>query len=337
VIQREARSVIERQVGLLSRLVDDLLEVSRITTGRVRLDLERLDVRAVVERAIESARPLIDRRRHQFTASLPPRPLWLNADATRLEQVVVNLLNNAAKYTDEGGRISLSVIQDGDDMVMSVRDTGIGIAHELLPHVFDLFTQADRSLDRSLGGLGVGLSLVRHLVEQHRGTVDAQSAGLGLGSEFSVRLPLLPPPPAQTQEAAEKPPGLSSKGWRVLLVDDNQDTAETLAKLLRWAGHDVQTAYTGPTALEVAAAHLPNVVLLDIGLPGINGYEVARRLRQIDDLKDTKIIAMTGYGQDTDRQVAREAGFDLHLTKPVDFVKVRELLTALLSPPSSKD
>jgi PAS domain S-box-containing protein len=183
-VQREARSVIERQVGLLSRLVDDLLEVSRITTGRVRLDLERLDVRTVAERAIESARPLIDRRRHQFTASLPPRPLWLNADATRLEQVVVNLLNNAAKYTDEGGRISLSVIQDGDEMVMSVRDSGIGIAPELLPHVFDLFTQADRSLDRSLGGLGIGLTLVRHLVEQHRGRVDAQSAGVGQGSEF---------------------------------------------------------------------------------------------------------------------------------------------------------
>lgn len=332
-IQQEARSVIERQVGQLTRLVDDLMEVSRITTGRVRLDQNRLDVRSVVERALESARPLIDRRRHDLTASLPPQPIWVHADSTRLEQVVVNLLNNAAKYTDKGGRISLTVRQEDDEMVLRVRDTGVGIAPELLPHVFDLFTQADRSLDRSQGGLGIGLSLVQNLVGMHRGTVDVQSAGLGQGSEFTVRLPVLlspaSPPPAVPTQSVEQTAG----GWRVLVVDDNEDSAETLAKLLKRSGHDVRTAYTGPTALDVAASHLSNVVLLDIGLPGINGYDVARRLRHLPQMREVKIIAMTGYGQDSDRQLAREAGFDSHLTKPVDFMKVQELLGELAKPP----
>ena len=329
MIQQDARRVIERQVGQLTRLVDDLLEVSRITTGRVRLQQDRLDVRSVVERALESVRPLIDRRRHDLSVSLPPQPIWLHADATRMEQVVVNLLNNAAKYTDEGGRISVAVRQEGDEMVLRVRDTGVGIAPELLPHVFDLFTQADRSLDRSQGGLGIGLSLVRHLVDMHRGTVDVHSAGLGQGSEFIVRLPVLLSPATQTPAAPTRPAERTAESWRVLVVDDNEDSADMLAKLLKRSGHDVQTAYTGPTALDVAAAHLPDVVLLDIGLPGINGYEVARRLRLLPQMEDVKIIAMTGYGQDADRQLARDAGFDSHLTKPVEFDKVQELLPTL--------
>jgi PAS domain S-box-containing protein len=337
VLQRDARSVIERQVGQLSRLVDDLLEVSRITTGRIRLNLERLDVRHVVERAIESARPVIDRRRHHLDVSLPPQPVWLRADPTRLEQVVVNLLNNAAKYTDEGGRISIAVVEDGEDMVMSVEDTGVGIAADLLPHVFDLFTQSDRTLDRSSGGLGIGLSLVRHLVEEHRGTVDARSAGLGQGSAFTIRLPILLSPPSQPSESRPPPAGLKAGGRRVLVVDDNEDSAEIMAKLLTKFGYEVRTAYTGTTALESAANHLPEVILLDIGLPEINGYEVARRLRQIPQLDGVKIVAMTGYGRDADRQLAREAGFDLHLTKPVDFMKISDVLRSLLAPsePSS--
>ena len=338
LIQQEARSVIERQVGQLSRLVNDLMEVSRITTGRVRLERNRLDARSVIERAVESARPLIDRRRHDLSVSLPPQPIWLHADSTRLEQVVVNLLNNAAKYTDEGGRIGVTLQQEGDEMVLRVRDTGLGIAPELLLHVFDLFTQADRSLDRSQGGLGIGLSLVQHLVGMHRGTVEVQSAGLGQGSEFTVRLPVLLSPAVQAPaiRAPAAPAEQTMRGLRILVVDDNEDSAEMLARLLNRSGHDVRTAYTGPAALDVAAAQFPDVVLLDIGLPGINGYEVARRLRLLPRLNDVRIIAMTGYGQDADRQLAREAGFDSHLTKPIDYQKVVELLTEEQTPSSPK-
>jgi PAS domain S-box-containing protein len=330
LIQQEARRVIERQVGQLTRIIDDLLEVSRITTGRVRVEPHRLEAKSVVERAVESARPLIDHRGHHLSVSFPSRPIWLQADPTRLEQVVVNLLNNAAKYTDEGGRIWVEVIEVGDEMLLKVRDTGVGIAPEMLPDVFDLFSQADRSLDRSQGGLGIGLSLVRHLVEMHRGTVEVQSAGLGQGSEFTVRLPMLLSPAAPTPKlsllTSEPPQGC----WRILVVDDNEDSAEILAKLLSRSGHDVRTAYTGPMGLE-AASFIPEVVLLDIGLPGINGYEVAQRLRLLPQLDGVKLIAMTGYGQEADRQLARDAGFDSHLTKPVDFLKVQELITKLMS------
>ena len=335
LIQREARNVIERQVGQMTRLIDDLLEVSRITTGRVRLQLDRLDVRGVVERSVESTRPLIARRRHELSVTMPPEPIWLQADPTRLEQVVVNLLNNAAKYTDEGGQIRLNLKQEGDEMVLSVRDTGVGIAPEILPHVFDLFSQADRSLDRSQGGLGIGLALVERLVEMHRGTVVAHSAGLGRGAEFTVRLPVLLSPARQSPPELTRPTDSPSQGRRVLVVDDNVDSAEMLAKLLAMSGHEVRTAYTGPIGLEVAAECLPEVVLLDIGLPGINGYEVARRLRQIPQLEGVKIVAMTGYGQEADIRLAQEAGFDSHQVKPVDFVKVEQLLTTLLSPPGS--
>ena len=245
----------------------------------------------------------------------------------------MNLLNNAAKYTDEGGRIWLEARQDGHEMVLSVRDTGIGIDLEQFPDIFDLFTQADRSLDRSQGGLGIGLSLVQRLVDMHRGTVEVRSEGLGRGSEFTVRLPLpLPAPRAAPADPASIGRARRTAG-RVLVVDDNVDSAEILARLLRRSGHDVRTAYTGPTALEAAADYLPDVVLLDIGLPGMNGYEVARRLRQDPQLKGVRLVAMTGYGQEADSQLAREAGFDTHLVKPVDFPKVEELLTTLLSPP----
>ncbi len=335
LIQQEARSVIERQVGQLSHLVGDLLEVARFTSGKVRLDPVRMDLRGVVERSAESVRPLIERRRHALTVDLPEEPIWLEADPSRLEQVVVNLLNNAAKYTDEGGRISLSARQEGGEAVVSVRDTGVGIDLEKFPDIFDLFTQADRSLDRSQGGLGIGLALVQRLVAMHRGTVEVRSDGLGRGSEFTVRLPLptspVPEPPPPTVGSD----GRTAHAGRVLVVDDNVDSAEILAKLLRMSGHDVRTAYTGPTALDVAAESLPDVVLLDIGLPGINGYEVARRLRRLPQLEGVKIVAMTGYGQESDIQLAREAGFDTHLTKPVDFVKVEGLLTRLLARPSS--
>jgi PAS domain S-box-containing protein len=331
-LQQQARSVIERQVGQLTRLVNDLLEVSRITTGQVRLEQERLDMRQVVERAVGTVQPLIDRRKHDLTVSLPAEPVWLHADPSRLEQVVVNLLNNAAKYTEDGGRIAVAVGQEGDEMVLRVRDTGVGIAPELLPRIFDLFTQADRSLDRSQGGLGIGLSLVRGLVEMHRGTVEVTSDGLGRGSEFVVRLPVLlsPAPPATPpEEPAERP----AHARRVLVVDDNVDTAESLAELLKLSGHDVRLAHTGPDAVDAAMAFAPEVVLLDIGLPGLNGYEVARRLRANPALTGLRLVAVTGYGRDTDLQLAKEAGFDQHMVKPVDPAKVLALLSAPPTPP----
>jgi PAS domain S-box-containing protein len=325
-LQQQARAIIERQVTQLARLVDDLLEISRITTGRVQLRHDRVVVSGIVERAVETASPLMDQRRHELTVSLPPQPIWLYADAARLEQVVVNLLTNAAKYTNEGGHIWLTVEQRGDECVLQVRDTGVGIAPELLPRIFDLFTQAERSLDRSQGGLGIGLALVQRLVELHRGRVEVYSA-LGQGSEFVVRLPVVltpAPPPPPAAEAAQPTASL-----RVLVVDDNVDAAESLALLLRASRHEVRTAHDGPTALQAALDYRPNVVLLDIGLPGLNGLEVAKRIRQQPALKNTVLVAMTGYGQETDRQRSREAGFDAHLVKPADFGMVQQILATV--------
>jgi PAS domain S-box-containing protein len=327
-LQQQARTIIERQVTQLTRLVDDLMEVSRITTGRVHLRLDRVVMGGIVERAVETARPLMDQRTHEFTVSLPPQPIWLYADASRLEQVVVNLLTNAAKYTDEGGHIWLTVQEEGPDCVLRVRDTGVGIAPELLPRVFDLFTQAGRSLDRSQGGLGIGLALVQRLVEMHHGRVEAHSS-LGHGTEFVVRLPTDLAPALQlpsTPEATAEPTGPS---LRVLVVDDNVDTAGSLAMLLRESGHDVRTAHDGPNALEAALNYRPNVVLLDIGLPGLDGYEVAKRLRQQPVLQQVALVAMTGYGQESDRQRSQQAGFDHHLVKPVDFGKVEQILATI--------
>jgi PAS domain S-box-containing protein len=331
-MQEQARAIIERQVGQLKALVDELLEVSRITAGRIRLHYENVDIRGIVGRAVESVRPLIDQRRHQLTVSLPPEPIWLLGDATRLEQVMVNLLTNAAKYTDEGGRIALTVQREGDEAVLRVRDTGVGIAPDLLPRIFDLFTQAERSLDRAQDGLGVGLTVVHKLVEMHRGRVEAYSA-LGQGSEFVVHLPVLelpkrPPRPTPVETAKRLAPSC-----RVLVVDDNVDQADSVALLLRASGHDVRVAYSGPTALEAALAYRPDIVLMDIGLPEMEGYEVARRLRQQASLKDTVLVAMTGYGQESDRQRSHEAGFDHHLVKPVSLQELEGILAMVTQKP----
>lgn len=283
---------------------------------------------SIVERALESVRPLIAQRRHRLDVSLPPRPVWLQADAARLEQVVVNLLTNAAKYTDAGGRIALTVQQDHDVMVLRVRDSGVGIDPELLPHVFDLFIQAERSLDRSQGGLGIGLSLVRRLVELHGGTVQAVSVP-GQGSEFVVRLPI-----ADADAQAAPPPVVVVRTpggcCRVLIVDDNVDTAHSLAMLLSASGHDVRTAHDGPAAVQAALDYEPEVVLLDIGLPGTNGYEVAAQLRRQASLAHVVLVAMTGYGQESDRQRSRDAGFDHHLVKPAEFGEVQSILESAL-------
>jgi PAS domain S-box-containing protein len=330
-LQNKACTIIERQVGQLTRLVDDLLEVSRITTGKIRLQRERIALNGVIERALETTRPLIDQRGHELTVSLSPHAIWLHADAARLEQVAVNLLTNAAKYTHDGGHISLAVEQEGIEAVLRVRDTGVGIAPELLPHIFDLFTQAERSLDRSQGGLGIGLCLVQRLVEMHGGNVDVHSE-LGKGSEFVVRLPLWKDQDGELK--AEQIRGDSSllhppSSLKVLVVDDNEDAAQSLGLLLEASGHEVQTAYDGATVLQSALDFRPDVIFLDLGLPGIDGFEVAKHLRERPDLNCIVLVALTGYGQLTDMERSRNAGFDHHLVKPADLGKMQQILATV--------
>ena len=324
-VQKQAYVLIERQVAQLNHMVDDLLEVSRITTGSVRLRLERVSVNTVVERALETAQPLITQRQHALVVSLSPQPIFLHADPARLEQVVVNLLTNAAKYTDKGGRVWMSVEAQDDVVVLRVRDSGMGIAPELLPRIFEMFTQAERSLDRSQGGLGIGLCLVQRLVELHGGSVSAGSV-LGQGSEFVVRLPIMQMPVLTSPSSDLNAPLLVARGRRVLVVDDNVDAAKSLATLLEMTGHDVRLAYDGFSAVDLAISYQPEVVLLDIGLPGLDGYEVAERIRRQDALKDTVLIALTGYGQDSDRQRSQKVGIDHHLLKPADFDEIEYLL-----------
>lgn len=325
LVERQACMIIERQVGQIKHLVDDLLEVSRITNGKVHFRSVPVTLNSIVELAVEAVRPLVDWRHHQLSLALPPDPIWIIGDAGRLEQAVVNLLTNAAKYTDEGGGIWLTLDREGDVAVLRVRDNGVGITADLLPHVFDLFTQEARSLDRAQGGLGIGLSLVRRMVEAHGGTVDATSTR-GQGSEFVVRLPVAPPPPV----AARAPIARVAKveqGCRVLIVDDSVDTTHSLGLLLSTSGHQVRTAHDGAGALAALAHEPADVVLLDIGLPGIDGYEVARRIRRQPGSERVVLVAMTGYGQERDRELARDAGFDHHLVKPADFDELLGILT----------
>jgi len=326
-VQQKALAIIERQVGQLTHLVGDLLEVSRAITGRIQLCQEQVAVNSIVEHALETARPLIDQRKHELTVSPLPDPIWLYADASRLEQVVTNLLTNAAKYTKEGGHIWLSAQQDGDKAVLRVRDTGLGIAPAFLPHVFDLFTQAERSSDRSQGGLGIGLTLAKRLVEMHGGTI-AVSSTLGQGSEFVVSLIVCPPGriSGTTQPPATEIAKPTESALRVLVVDDNLDAANALKMLVEEAGHLVRMAHTGPTALAAALDYRPDVMLLDIGLPELDGLEVAKRIRQEPLLRDIVLVAVTGYRQAADRQRVLEAGFDHYLVKPADFKKVRQIL-----------
>ena len=320
--------VIEDQVKHMTRMVDDLLDVSRITRGKVVLQKEPVDLEVVVELAVEASRPLIEDYHHRLTVTLPEHPVLLEVDPARMAQVLSNLLNNAAKYTDEGGEISLSAEQRGREVVIRVRDNGTGIAPELLPHIFDMFTQADQTLSRSRGGLGIGLTLVRSLVEMHQGRVTARSGGTGKGSEFTVRLPVSR---AAAASADDEPPGDGPLHHlprrRILVVDDSRSNAISLGVLLRALGQDVEMAYDGPAALELVRRRRPDLVLLDIGLPGMDGYEVARRCRQDEDLRSIMLVAMTGYGKDEDRRRSQEAGFNAHLVKPVNLEDLRVLLT----------
>ncbi len=327
---RQAWEMIERQVDHLVRLVDDLLDVSRITSGKINLVKRPVDVATVVERAVESSRPLIEQRRHALTVSVPDEPLRVEADLTRLAQVVWNLLNNAAKYTPEGGHIGLTVERQAGEVVLRVRDDGMGIPPDVLPKVFDLFTQAERTLDRAEGGLGIGLTLVRRLTEMHGGTVAVHSDGPGRGSEFAVRLPLLPDEPAPARPGRQEPRAAPTAApRRILVVDDNTDSAESLATLPRLLGNQVRTAPDGPCALDAAASYRPDVILLDIGLPGMDGYEVARRLRAEDRYGRPLLAALTGYGGEEDRRRARAAGFDRHMIKPVEIEVLQDMLKSL--------
>jgi PAS domain S-box-containing protein len=333
-ILQQSATIIERQVGQLTHIVDELLEVSRITTGRIQLQQSPVALGAVIENAIGTVRSLIDQRKHELTVSLPTQVIWVNADAARFEQVVVNLLTNAAKYTGESGHIWLTAAQEGEQAVVRVRDTGVGIAPDVLPRIFDLFTQAERSLDRSQGGLGIGLALVQRLVEMHGGTVTVSSV-LGQGSEFVVRLPSVSAPKRQPTSLPTGNGHRTSPSLRVLVVDDNVDTVTTLSLLVTESGHDVRAAYDGRSVLETALDYRPNVVLLDIGLPGLNGFDVAKQLRQQPALQNTVLVAMTGYGAVSDLQRSFDAGFDHHLVKPGDFGKVLEILATAAELPAA--
>jgi CheY-like chemotaxis protein/two-component sensor histidine kinase len=324
------RDLIDRQVQQLVRLVDDLLDISRITRGKIRLQTEPIELAAVVERAVETSRPLIEGKNHTLTLDVTPEPIRVEGDPVRLAQVIGNLLNNAAKYTPEGGSITLTLERAGGEAIIRVRDTGVGIPPDMLGSIFELFTQVDRSLDRSQGGLGIGLTLVHRLVEMHGGRVQAFSAEANQGSEFVVRLPVLPAPPAVAPPAPINGTASlldNSPRRRVLIVDDNADGADSLAMLLRLAGHEVAVCNESTGALATAETFQPQVVLLDIGLPGLDGYEVARQLRARPKLKNVLLVALTGYGRDEDIRRSLEAGFDHHLVKPAD----PEALTGLFA------
>lgn len=329
---QELLAMMDRQVAHLVRLVDDLLDVSRLSQGKIDLRRERIALQNAVQDATEASRPLIERSRHKLTLNLPPEPLWIDADLTRIAQIIGNLLNNAAKYTPQGGDITLSVYDEGGQAVLSVMDTGVGIPPDMLPKVFDLFTQVDRNLARSQGGLGIGLALVRQLLEMHEGVIEVKSAGVNRGSTFTVRLPLALPIKGQSESrmpepfAPERPAAL-----RVLVVDDNVSSAQTIGWILESEGHVPQLAHSGEEVLAVTKTFQPDAILLDIGLPGMNGYDLCRKLREDPRFKNTLMIAQTGWGQERDRKLAKEAGFDHHLIKPLNFKQLSQLLANVVA------
>jgi PAS domain S-box-containing protein len=315
----QARVMAERQVQHMARLLDDLVDLARINQGRFEVRKEVLDINSVVEHAMEAVQPECDEHQQYLSASLPEHPVWVYGDRMRLEQAIGNLLNNATKYTDPGGRIWVDIDVTGTEVKVRVQDSGIGIEPKMLPLIFNLFVQAERRLDRSVGGLGIGLTLVKQLVELHGGSVDAFSPGPGKGSEFVVRLPVIPNElqPGQHPSGTGARPAASAN-VRVLIVDDNVDSADCLAMVVQLQGYACQVAYEGPTALALASKFKPHLALLDIGLPGMDGYEVARELRKRPETKGVILIAMTGWGQEEDRRKSKDAGFERHLVKPVD-------------------
>jgi signal transduction histidine kinase len=335
-ILSQALDIITRQVQHMAQLIEDLLDVTRVTRGKIQLRKERLVLAEPVVHAAEAVRSLMEKRRHHFVVTLPEEPLILEADPVRLEQILVNLLTNAAKYTDPGGRIDLSVARQDSQAVIRVRDTGVGIKPEMQAHIFDLFMQVEHTLDRSEGGLGIGLTLVHRLIGLHGGTIEVASDGPGRGSEFIVRLPACTEGDLGRSEdrAASSSAGLvetAAEARRILIVDDNRDGAESLAMMLGLWGHEVSIAYDGATALRLANSERPELVFLDIGLPEMDGYTVAQRLRAAPETNGLVLVALTGYGQDEDRRRSERAGFNLHLVKPLDPEVVQELLARSLA------
>jgi PAS domain S-box-containing protein len=331
VARERACAMMDRQLRHLVRLVDDLLDVSRITRSKLELRREAVELATIVRNAVEASGELIESFEHELLVEVPEKPVMLDADPVRMTQVISNLLNNAAKYTNPGGRIEVRARQEDGEAGISVRDSGIGIAADDLPRVFDLFAQVHGDPARATGGLGVGLSLVRGLVLMHGGTVEARSEGLGHGSEFIVRLPLCPQKNSHESgrfESEAALPRTAARPRRVLVVDDSKDNAESLSQLVRSMSHETELAYDGPSAVDAAARFAPDVVLLDIGLPGFDGYEVARRIRASEGGRSIRLIAITGWGQDGDKRRAWAAGFDAHLTKPVDPATLLSIIAA---------
>jgi CheY-like chemotaxis protein len=320
----DARRMMERQLAQMVHLIDDLLDLSRISRGKIVLRKEQVDLAKAVQQAVETSRPLIEQAGHELMIDVPTVPVYVDADLTRLAQVFANLLNNAAKYTEYGGRVQLSVRRRGSDAVVSVRDNGLGIPAHMLPKVFDMFTQVDRNLERAQGGLGIGLSIVKRLVDMHQGSVEVKSDGHRTGSEFIVRLPVAMSvaKPDQTDERASG----SSNRRRVLVVDDNRDAAMSLAMMLKLMGNETRTAHDGQEAIDVAAAFRPDLILLDIGMPRLNGYDTAKQIRQQSWGKTIVLVALTGWGQDEDRRKSDEAGFDSHMVKPIEPAALEKLL-----------
>jgi len=324
-----ARAMMERQVGHMVRLVDDLLDMSRMTSGRLQLQKTRVALAEVLNLAVETAKPLIEAAKHEFTLVIPQQPMYVQADPTRLAQVFANLLNNAAKYTGSGGHIWLTAELHGHEAVVVVRDTGIGMAQDDLPRIFELFAQVAPLLERSKGGLGIGLSLAKGLVELHGGTIEATSAGVGKGSDFIVRLPILASLTGTADARVAEDPSRHARRRRIVVVDDLADAADSLAAMLQMMGHDTRTAYDGVEAVQAVAAFKPEVVFLDIGLPRMNGYDAAVSIRAQPGGQQVVLVAVTGWGQEQDRRRAADAGFDHHLTKPVDPQTVEALIARL--------
>jgi signal transduction histidine kinase len=329
-VVHEARCTMERQLKQMIRLVDDLLDVSRITRGTIELRKERVDLATVVRSAVETSQPLFDQVGQKLTVTLPREPVFVEADVTRLSQVFANLLNNAAKYTEPGGRINLTVKPEGANVVVSVKDNGIGIPAPMLAGIFDMFAQVDRSLERAHGGLGIGLTIVKRLIEMHGGTVEAHSDGHGCGTEFVVRQPIAAAPLKEEKAAQDSDKAIPTiPRRRILVVDDNKDAASSLALLLKIFGHDTRTAHDGQNALDLATTFIPEIVLLDIGMPKMSGYEVCRQMRKQPAGGDALIVAVTGWGQDEDRRKSEEAKFDAHMVKPVEPRALMKLLIEL--------
>lgn len=333
-VMHQATEVIDRQAHLLQSLVNDLLDVARINSGKILLHRQHIKLNDVVQSAVRSMQSSISQRNHALSVSIPNEVIWLDADPARLEQIITNLLGNATKFTEPGGRIELTVESERDQVVLHVKDNGTGVASDMLSRIFEPFIQGDQSLDRTQGGLGIGLTLIKRLAEMHGGKVGVDSEGIGRGSQFTVTLPkkaqfeVTPPP-----QSEESPSNAQSRRFKILIVDDNKDAGASLSTLLSLHGHDVRIAYSGPDSLQMATIQAPEVVILDIGLPGMDGFQVAREMRQQPGLANSYLIAVTGYGSEDDRRQSQEAGFNAHLVKPADFNLLQQILASLSTSP----